>query len=110
MNRLAGIVGGLILLGFALVGVWYLVTFLWAGDDPVAEVQACSPVPVLKPVVLQCPVPEPLIVIEQVTCPVFPVLDQLYVSQREVLRNPPEDDRGSFVSWIGNMVRFGYKW
>ena len=109
MKKIVEIAIGAILLVFAAMGVWYCVTLFSAEKEVQA---ACTPVPVLKPEVLQCPVPEPLIVFEPLTCPVFPVLDQLYVSPdpRKVLRNPPKDDKGGFISWLGNKVRLGYRW
>ena len=110
MSKPIRIMLGVLLLGLAVMGVWYFVTLFSAEKD----VAACTPVPVLKPEVIQCPVPEPLIVFEPLQCPVFPVLDQLYVSpnmkEEEVLRNPPKYDKGNFISWLGNMVRFGYRW
>ena len=115
MNKLVGIVGGLILLGLSLIGVWYVVVF-FLGDDPinpcptcpVVEAQMC-PAPIKPEPVQACPpIPEP------VQCLTFPVLDQVYEDQR-VLRNPipidpPEDDKGGFLSWIVNKVSIGYKW
>ena len=108
MSKPIRIMLGVLLLGLAVMGVWYFVTLFSAEKD----VAACTPVPVLKPDVLQCPVIEPLIVFEPLQCPVFPVLDQLYVSPdpRKVLRSPPKDDKGGFLSWIGNKVSLGYRW
>ena len=102
MSKSIRIMLGVLLLGLASMGVVYFATLFSAEKD----VQVCTPVPVLKPEVLQCPVPEPFIVFEPLQCPVFPVVDQLYASPDpgKVLRNPREGDKGGFLSWIGNVI------